>query len=137
MSTTGIRVQNIEEVAKQLPPDQPVVMLNLLRFRRRSAYESGSTFSETSGAEAYGRYREAFGSIVKSLGVAISIVYAGRAYSGMVAGVANWDMIALVKYPDFAALRSVIESEEYKATAEPHRLAALEDWYFMPTTEGI
>ena len=110
-------------------------MLNLLRFRTRTAYEDKSGFSEVSGVEGYTRYREAFHAVTQSLKVPISLVYVGQAYPGLVPGVGKWDAIALVKYPSFTAFRSIIESEDYIKTAQPHRLAALEDWYFMPTTE--
>ena len=38
---------------KALPRDQPVMMLNLLRFRERAAYPDGR---EATGAEAYAAY---------------------------------------------------------------------------------
>lgn len=39
----------------------------------------------------------------------------------------GWDDVAIVQYPSFAAFRAVIESEDYRTTAEPHRMAALDD----------
>ena len=135
MSSSGIGVCNLDLASSQIPEDRPVVMLNLLRFRSRTTYEENSGFSDVSGAEAYGRYRKAFHAVTQSLNIPITVVYAGKPYTGLVPDIGRWDMMALVQYPSFAAFRNVIESEAYIRTAQPHRLAALEDWFFMPTTE--
>ena len=39
------------------PDGEPVFMLNLLKFKKRATYHDGE---DISGAEAYGRYGEAF-----------------------------------------------------------------------------
>ncbi len=54
------------EAFKQLPRDEPVMMLNLLRFRDKAAYEDGR---EASGAEAYAAYGEASGPIFGRVGI--------------------------------------------------------------------
>ena len=41
-------------------PDGPVVMLNLLKFRKQANYPAGSPHAPCSGAEAYRRYQTAF-----------------------------------------------------------------------------
>lgn len=46
----------------------------------------------------------------------------------------QWDDIAIVEYPNFAAFRRVVESSDYKTEATPHRKAALEDWRLIATT---
>ena len=45
----------------------------------------------------------------------------------------KWDAVALVRYPNFSALRKVTESSLYFEKAEPHRKAALKDWEFIAT----
>ena len=44
----------LEALAK-LPDDEPVVMLNLLRFRARAEYPEGSGHAPCTGREAYRR----------------------------------------------------------------------------------
>ena len=45
----------------------------------------------------------------------------------------QWEAIAVVEYPSFAAFRKVVESPIYLRHAEPHRKAALKDWTFIAT----
>jgi hypothetical protein len=33
-------------------------------------------------------------------------------------------------------MRSILESAQYKSEAAPHRLAALQDWRFIATTQA-
>ena len=43
----------------------------------------------------------------------------------------EWDDVAVVEYPSVEALRTLLQSPDYLANAEPHRVAALEDWTFL------
>src|SRR5262245_44700571 len=78
----------------------PVVMLNLLKFKAHG------------GAEAYGKYAEAVGTMIASLGG--KVIYAGRAAELMV-GTEEWDAVALVQYPSRRALVEMFNSPEYQA----------------------
>lgn len=40
----------------------------------------------------------------------------------------HWDVVAIIKYENLEGFKKMVECEEYKKTAEPHRLAALEDF---------
>ena len=50
---------------KALPRDEPVMMLNLLRFREQAAYEDGR---EATGAEAYAAYGKESGPVFRRVG---------------------------------------------------------------------
>jgi uncharacterized protein (DUF1330 family) len=90
----------------------------------------------TNRAPAYlQRYAPAFTEVAAELGVkGIEVVYVGSvAYTILGPEEPKWDAIALVRYPDFAAMRKVIESPLYLEKAEPHRKAALRAWEFIAT----
>ena len=82
------------------PDEEPVVMLNLLKFK------------PDGGAEAYGRYADAVRELVEKRGG--RIVYAGRAQELLV-GEETWDSIALVEYPSRKVFLEMITSAEYQA----------------------
>ena len=109
-----------------IPEDRPIVMLNLLRYRERADYGDGAGFTPCSGREAYfTRYVPAFNVVATE---EIRPIFVG-AVQALIVGATDepWDDVALVEYPSFAAFRSVVESPEYQAEADPHRRAALED----------
>lgn len=138
MATTELHLSSLSQAAADIPSDRPVVMLNLLRFRQAAAYPSDSLSSPCTGAEAYMRYRQAFGAVAKVVDVAVDVVYAGAYHRGMVAGTnegEKYDMVALVKYPSFADFRKIVEDPQYLKDAQPHRIAALEEWKLYATTE--
>ncbi len=82
-------------------PDRPVVMVNLLKFSRGGA-----------GASDNAQYAADVGKIFDKIG-------AERIFSGLCQGTfiggAEWDRIALVRYPSPRALLQMAQSEEYRA----------------------
>ena len=86
--------------------------------------------------EAYiQRYAPAFNEVAAELNVkGIEVVYVG-AVALTILGPAEprWDAIAVVRYPNFSALRTITESSIYLERAEPHRKAALKAWEFIAT----
>ena len=90
-------------------PDQPVVMVNLLKFK------------DGPGAEDYARYGEAMQKILADIGA--EIMFSGRCQSTLIGG-AEWDMVALVRYPNPQALVDMAQSDVYQA-AHVHRAAGL------------
>lgn len=40
----------------------------------------------------------------------------------------NWDVVAIIKYDNLEGFKKMVECDEYKKEAEPHRLAALDDF---------
>lgn len=115
-------------------PDGPIVMVNLLKFRERANYpeDHPDHGAGLSGREAYQRYAEAVTRILPD--------YGGRPlWAGDVTFLALgrveelWDEIALVEYPDRAALWAMSTSPEWMAAAV-HRSAGLAGQLNIETT---
>ena len=135
MSSVDVDRNEILAAEAKFPAGQPVVMLNLLAFHTEAQYENPAE-KPCSGMEAYiQRYAPAFTQVAEELGIkGIEVLYVGGvAHTILGPKDPKWDVLALVRYPDFAALRKVIESPTYLAKAEPHRKAALKAWEFIAT----
>lgn len=111
-------------------PNQPVVMLNLLRFKARAdAPDEG-----LSGAEAYARYGAAMRKLVESHGG--KILWSGRVDSMVIADVdPGYHAVALVQYPSRAKFVEIATSPEVAAIGV-HRAAGLESQWLIATTQG-
>ena len=100
-----------EQVEKFLAlPDRPVVMVNLLKFK------------DAAGAQDYGKYSQAMQKILKDIGA--EIVFSGQCQTTLIGG-AEWDAVALVRYPNARALLEMTGSPEYRQ-AHVHRAEGLE-----------
>ncbi|HZZ47421.1 MAG TPA: DUF1330 domain-containing protein [Pseudonocardia sp.] len=100
-------------------PNEPVVMLNLLRFGEH-------------GREAYLRYAEAVTPLVEELGG--RVVYAGDVTAPLVESEGQaWDAMILVSYPSRSALIQMVQSSEYQAVAHLRR-DALTSTLLAPVT---
>jgi uncharacterized protein (DUF1330 family) len=83
-----------------LPDDQPIVMVNLLKFK-------------PDGGEAeYAKYSAAIQPILAKIGA--KILFSGKAEFCLI-GQADWDMVALVQYPRKQSLVQMSLSPEYQA----------------------
>jgi len=101
---------------------QPIVMLNLLKFREHAQYADGRA-SELSGREAYMLYGEKMQQLVEREGG--RIVFSGAIMSLVIGAVEEmWDTAALVEYPSSAAFARIVTSPEVAAIAV-HRAAGL------------
>ena len=91
--------------------DGPVVMVNLLKFRRHA---TGTT---ESGAEAYARYAKVVSGLIEDLGG--RTVWRGRADQVLI-GDSNqdWDMAVLVEYPTRRAFLEMVNLPEYQRIHE-------------------
>jgi uncharacterized protein (DUF1330 family) len=107
------------------PPDTPVVMLNLLRFREQADYPENYPAEPCTGAEAFGRYGQAVAPLLESRGA--GSIWQGR-QAAMLIGPQDkdWHLAVLVRYPSAKAFLDMATSEEYLAIMA-HRTAALED----------
>ncbi|HBB55395.1 MAG TPA: DUF1330 domain-containing protein [Hyphomonadaceae bacterium] len=104
-------------------PKGPITVLNLLKFRAIAMYSDGSD-GDVTGRAAYARYAEAVEPLIRARGG--RTIYAGAVTFLAVGAVEDlWDHLALVEYPDRAALLGLVTSPEYLAIAI-HRLAGLE-----------
>ncbi len=82
-------------------PDRPVVMVNLLKF------SNGGT-----GARDYAQYGIDVGKILQQIGA--EIIFSGECQATLIGG-AEWDSIAMVRYPNPQALLQMAQSAEYQA----------------------
>lgn len=113
------------EALSKLPDGEPVVMLNLLRFRERASYPEGSLHAPCSGREAYARYgADAVRHVTKVGGKPIWM----GAPELTVIGPSDeaWDEVLLVEYPSRKAFIAMASDPEYLACTV-HRTAALSD----------
>ncbi len=115
---------------KALPRDTPIMMLNLLCFREKAAYEDGR---EATGAEAYAAYGRESGPIFRRVGG--EIVWRGRPEL-MLIGPAeqHWDMIFVARYPSAAAFLEMVTDPDYRIAVR-HRQAAVLDSRLIRTAE--
>ena len=96
-------------------------MLNLLKFK------------EGGGALEYATYSGLARQIIEDVGG--RVVYAGRVDQLLVGETGDWDMIALVKYPNRKAFLEMVSRPDYVQAAE-HREAGLEQTVLMATTQA-
>ena len=114
--------EQIKDFLSHKGANEPVFMLNLLKFKDRAAYKNGE---DISGREAYGRYAKAFGKMVKETGIKGGPVFGGNVNSWMIGqGKGEWDAVAVFKYPDAATMFKMVSSEEYRKIHK-HRRAGL------------
>ncbi|NKJ08689.1 DUF1330 domain-containing protein [Rhizobium sp. SG741] len=98
--------------------DQPIVMLNLLRFKADG------------GRQRYLDYLAMAGPIVARYGA--EILFAGDGATALCAEPGqSWDAVALVRYPKRTAFVDMIADPAY-AVADPIRMSALEEAVLQP-----
>lgn len=119
--------EQIEELLKG-PADQPVVMINLLRFKPKA----DATEGDATGQEAYGRYAEQMRKVVESGGG--RFIWAGRVDS-MVIGEEDpgFHVVALVEYPSRQKFLEIVGSDRVREIGE-HRSAGLESQWLLAST---
>ncbi|MCR9143640.1 MAG: DUF1330 domain-containing protein [bacterium] len=93
----------------KLPKDQPVSMVNLLKFK---AVADGG---EESGAEAYARYMQNVAPLIEREGG--KVVWAGEARLLFIGATESddWDRVLIVEYPTPRAFVRMNTSAEYEA----------------------
>lgn len=125
---------DLDAVSKKFPPEEPYIMMNLMKFKARGKYPSsykGPQLDGATGRECYIKYKDMFVERATEMGVELSIVFLGKPHTQIVAGPQegeNWDVVLLVKYPSWAAFKSVLEDEKYNQEIQPHRIAALQEF---------
>ena len=116
---------HFKQLLKEVPLDQPIIMINLLKFRAQANYPEASGHTPCSGKEAYQRYETASSEKIKAAGG--SILSMGAVLGTVIApDTEGWDTALLVRWPSFQTFIDVIMDSEYqKGTI--HRTSALED----------
>jgi uncharacterized protein (DUF1330 family) len=124
-------VDHAEALLDGFPDDQPVVMINLLRYRERAAYPDDSAVDACSGREAYRRYGQ--GSIGFIAAVGGQVIWQGTPQALIVGPSSErWDKVLLVRYPSKRAFLEMVGNPGYQALVF-HRTAALEDSRLIAT----
>ena len=116
---------------KALPRDEPIMMLNLLLFREKAAYEDGRV---ATGAEAYAAYGRESGPVFRRVGG--EIIWRGRPELMLIGPQdKRWDMIFVARYPTAAAFLEMVTDPDYRIAVR-HRQAAVEDSRLIRTAES-
>ncbi len=117
-----------EGFIRQVPDGEPIVLINLLRYRQRADLPG----EELTGRQLYERYAR----IVEPMLMAVGArpIWRGQAQFLLI-GPADerWDEIILVAYPSRAAFEQMVNTPEYRACAGL-RTAALEDSRLIAAT---
>ena len=112
---------------KDLPRDEPIQMLNLLRYREQAEYPDGHEHhgKNWSGRRAYQEYGKTSGPIFIRVGA--SIVWRG-VFQTMVTGpdAERWHDGFVAQYPNSSAFFEMIKDADYQK-AVVNRTAALLD----------
>ena len=116
------------DLLESLPDTGPVVMVNLVRFRERSADGNGT------GWDAYRRYSRAVMPLITARGG--TVIWAGRpeAVAFGESRTPGWDYIVLVRYPSRASFLDMMTSDDY-ARANVDREAGVEEHVILATAE--
>ncbi len=110
------------EEFKKLPRDEPVMMLNLLRFRDKAAYADGR---DVSGADAYAAYGRESAPIFQRVGG--EIIWRGDPEVVLIGPRdEQWDMIFVARYPTAGAFLEMVTDPGYREAVK-HRQAAVLD----------
>ena len=107
---------------KDLPQDEPVHMLNLVRLRDKAAYPDGRV---ATGREAYQAYSRESGPVFRRLGG--RQVWIGRPDLTLIGPEdERWDIAFIAEYPSGAAFIEMVRDPVYREAVK-HRQAAVAD----------
>lgn len=112
------------------PQDQPVVMINLLRFKPRADASEG----DATGQEAYRRYAEQMRTFVESKGG--RFIWTGRVDSQVIGeGGEEFHTVGLVEYPSRKAFLEIAGDPHVTEDIGKHREGGLESQWLLAATE--
>jgi len=118
-------VSEVLEALATIPDGQPVVMINLLRYRAWAVYPPGTETEPRTGRQAWEQYSMHMLPIFTKIR-ARPVFRAEAGVSLIGPKEARWDEVLLVEYPSRGVIEGMIASPEYQS-AMIHRIAALED----------
>ena len=119
------------EAFKALPRDEPIMMLNLLRFRDKAAYADGR---DATGAEAYAAYGRDSAPVFQRVGG--EIVWRGKPEVMLIGpGDEQWDLAFIARYPTAGAFLEMVTDPQYREAVK-HRQAAVLDSRLIRTAEA-
>jgi uncharacterized protein (DUF1330 family) len=110
----------------------PVVMLNLLKFRATAVYPDGRP-TDLTGRQAYDLYAAAMQKVIEKNGG--RLLFGGDVASLVIGEVGDlWDTCVLVEYPSAAAFAAIVTSPEVTEIGV-HRAAGLEGQLLIRVTQ--
>lgn len=122
---------------RDAPDDQPITMVNLLKFRAQARYEDGEAAPRT-GREAYARYKHAFTETVGAVSQA-KVMFSGPVQQVFIgqAGTpeADWDEVLVVRYPSRKHFLAMMADPTYREALR-HRYAGLERTVLLQCVVG-
>jgi uncharacterized protein (DUF1330 family) len=119
------------EAFKALPRDEPIMMLNLLRFRDKAAYDDGR---EVTGAEAYEAYGRESAPVFDRVGG--KIIWRGTPQVMLIGPEdKHWDLVFVARYPTAGAFLEMVTDPDYREAVK-HRQAAVLDSRLIRVTEA-
>lgn len=110
-----------------LPMDEPLQMLNMIRFKDKAEYAEGSEFAakDWTGEQAYAEYSRRSSPIANRVGG--KPIYMGIPQLTLIGPQhETWDVAFIIEYPDLATFLALVNDPEYKKHAF-HRSAAVAD----------
>lgn len=123
----------IAQFTTQFKSDEPVVMLNLLKYKEVADYTNYPDLNlgkNISGEKAYQIYMKHTQPYLQKLGA--EVVFIGKSNQYIIGPEdESWDLTLIVKYPDVMKFYALLQNADYKKTAG-HRSAALEDSRLLP-----
>ena len=124
MEVQNAVIPTAEQMEGFLSPDadEPIFMVNLLKFRERAEYEDRRD-SELTGREAYQIYATGVARVIKEVGG--QLCFGAKVARLMLGDVEElWDEVAIAMYPSRKAMLQMIQMPEY-AEISVHRSAGL------------
>lgn len=128
MGNIEVDDQALEQM-RQAEPDEPVVMLNLLKFRERAL--TGFGVDGMSGQEAFRRYGEL--NNAANVRYDSEPVWLGPAHRTII-GTEEWDLAILVRYPSRQHFIDKVSDPKYQEISKV-RAAALADSSLIELTQ--
>ena len=134
MKSTHPTAEQLEAIASA-DMDQPVAMVNLLKFKDKATYEDSApeAAENLSGFEAYARYGIGVYKVLESIGA--KPLFNAPTSRYVIGDGEAWDAVAVVWYPSRKAFLEMTSSEDYQAI-HYHREAGLEHQQLIETTPG-
>ena len=125
-----------EDQVKQMQapgPDQPICLVNMLKYREHAQYPDGRDTSLT-GKQAYEIYAKSVEKMLPTYDGKLTFV-GDVTYLRMGVVEELWDEIVIVMYPSRSHMRKMTMSEEWKE-ASVHRIAGLEGQLNIETIQS-
>ncbi|MEL7099541.1 MAG: DUF1330 domain-containing protein [Pseudomonadota bacterium] len=106
---------------------EPILMLNMLKFRELADYPEGSPWAGKglTGAEAYAEYGKLIAPMLEKIGAKMAVF--GVAETTLIGPDEAWDEVFMMHYPAAGLFLEMATDKDYVEKVQIHRTAAVED----------